>query len=197
MAATAGTRRPSAAKSGAKTTKARTSRAKPQTGAQRTAAGLPHPVEPRDLGPGTPPLNATGSPQAAAAAAGPGGPLNGLPFEPVRLETKKAEDKQPSPRIHLFSIDGTDYFIDARPSMSIALQFMHFAGMSANRKPGEANVRDAAAISYLMTSLLGEDGWRALREFPDLSPKQFTMITEIATTVVMGVLELPKGPASA
>jgi hypothetical protein len=180
-----------AAKAGTTRRKAATTRkttAKTATAPQRSGVVLPHPDLPsreETLG-----IKAA---QAQATGEKPG-PLNGVPFEPVRLTTKTDEDAEPEIRLDLFSIDDTMYTIPARPSMSISLQFMHLAGIT---DASQVTARDAVAVDYLLGELLSEDGWKALREFKQLEPDQFKMITEIATTVAMGALELPKGPGSA
>jgi hypothetical protein len=47
-------------------------------------------------------------------------------------------------------------------------------------------------MDYLLAKLLGEDGYRALREYDDLTAEQFQQITEIASRLTLGALELPK-----
>jgi hypothetical protein len=85
-------------------------------------------------------------------------------------------------RIPLFSIDGVEYSIPARPRLNVALQFMHMT-----RTQG-----DGAAMDVLLEKLLGTDGYRALREYDDLTPEQFAKITAIASEVTLGALEVPK-----
>lgn len=101
-------------------------------------------------------------------------------FEVLRLTSTPKTDEE---RVPVFYIDNTMYSIPKRPRMNIALQFMHLA-----RSQG-----DSQAMDYLLGKLLGEDGYRALREYDDLTPDQFTQITEIATNLTLGALELPKG----
>lgn len=99
--------------------------------------------------------------------------------EVVRLTTRKEKTEQ---RIVLFSIDGVEYSIPRRPRMNISLQFMHLT-----RSQG-----DSAAMDYLLEKLLGEDGYKALREYDDLEPADFQKITAIASQVTLGSLEVPK-----
>lgn len=99
--------------------------------------------------------------------------------EVVRLTTRKDQDEV---RIVLFSIDGAEYSIPRRPRMNVALQFMHMT-----RSQG-----DTAAMDYLLERLLGEDGYKALREYNDLTAEQFAKITAIASEVTLGALEVPK-----
>lgn len=100
-------------------------------------------------------------------------------FEVLRLTTSSKANEE---RVPVFYIDDVEYTIPARPRMNIALQFMHLA-----REQG-----DSQAMDYLLGKLLGEEGYRALREYDDLLPEQFTQITEIATKLTLGALELPK-----
>ncbi|MGW2371659.1 hypothetical protein [Kitasatospora sp. NPDC001683] len=100
-------------------------------------------------------------------------------FEVLRLTTTPQVDEE---RVPLFYIDDVEYTIPARPRMNIALQYMHLAKDSG----------DAVAADFLLGSLLGEEGYRALREYDQLTPEQFQQITAIATRQTMGALELPK-----
>jgi hypothetical protein len=100
-------------------------------------------------------------------------------FGVLRLTTSPQVDEE---RVPLFYIDDVEYCIPKRPRMNIALQYMHLA----------KDQGDAVATDYLLGSLLGEEGYRALREFDQLTPEQFQHITAIATRQTMGALELPK-----
>ena len=99
-------------------------------------------------------------------------------FEVLRLTTKS----DPEERVPLFYIDDREYTIPKRPRMNIALEFMHLAR--------ERN--DSAAMDYLLEKLLGKEGYQALRDYDDLTPQQFQQITDIATRLTLGALELPK-----
>jgi hypothetical protein len=66
--------------------------------------------------------------------------------------------------------------------MNVGLQFLHLS----------RDQDDSAAMDYLLAKLLGEDGYRALREYDDLTAEQFQQITEIASRLTLGALELPK-----
>lgn len=164
-----------------------------QARAARARAALPHPVPPREET-----LRPAGTP-AAAADAEPPGPLNGMPFQPVRLTTQRDPAAGPEPRVTLFFIDDKPYDVPAKPSPGVGLQFLHVAARQA--RAGNASgsngmdVRDAVAIDQLMTDMLGDEGWEALRTCKTMSVAQFQQITEIATVIALGTIELPKGPA--
>lgn len=100
--------------------------------------------------------------------------------EVLRLTTSKDSSEK---RVPVFYIDDVEYTIPARPRMNIALQFMH----------NSRELGDSQAMDYLLGKLLGEDGYRALREYDDLTPEQFAQITEIASRLTLGALEPPKG----
>lgn len=99
-------------------------------------------------------------------------------FEVLRLTTRST----PEERVPLFYIDDREYTIPKRPRMNVALQFMHLAR--------ERN--DSAAMDYLLEKLLGEEGYKALRDYDDLTSEQFQQITDVATRLTLGALELPK-----
>ncbi|MFE2407126.1 hypothetical protein ACFXDE_02145 [Kitasatospora sp. NPDC059408] len=123
----------------------------------------------------------TASKKAASRMSPPPAPLAPAEpgFEVLRLTTAPRADEK---RVPLFYIDDVEYTIPARPRMNVALQYMHLA----------KDQGDAVAADYLLGSLLGEDGYRALREYDQLTPEQFQQITAIATRQTMGALELPK-----
>lgn len=100
-------------------------------------------------------------------------------FEVLRLTTSKKREEE---RVPLFYIDDREYTIPRRPRMNIALQFMHIA----REQNGDA------AMDYLLEKLLGEEGYRALRDYDDLEPEEFRQITAIAYKLTLGALELPK-----
>lgn len=103
-------------------------------------------------------------------------------FEVLRLTTQPEEDDAEGRRVPLFYIDDHCYTIAARPRMNVALQFMRLSRHQS----------DTAAMDYLLDQLLGEDGYQALREYDQLTPKQFQHITRIASELALGALELPK-----
>lgn len=100
-------------------------------------------------------------------------------FEVLRLSSnpKRAEERVP-----LFYIDDVEYSVAKRPGVNVGLQFMHLY-----RTEGEQS-----AVDYLLGKLLGDDGYRALREYDDLTAEQFQQICEIATKLTLGAMELPK-----
>ncbi|MGA5820806.1 hypothetical protein ACPC54_23435 [Kitasatospora sp. NPDC094028] len=103
----------------------------------------------------------------------------GPEFEVLRLTTTPQVAER---RVPLFYIDDTEYTIPARPRMNIALQYMHLA----------KDQGDAVAADFLLGSLLGEEGYRALREYDQLTAEQFQQITTVASRLTLGALELPK-----
>jgi len=100
-------------------------------------------------------------------------------FPVLRLKTRDQAEQE---RVPLFYIDDVEYTIPKRPRMNVGLQFLHLS----------RDQDDSAAMDYLLAKLLGEDGYRALREYDDLTAEQFQQITEIASRLTLGALELPK-----
>ncbi len=95
---------------------------------------------------------------------------------PVVLSTKTEVDES---RKTLFSIDGVDYTIPARPRPNLALKFMW-----QTKTIGE----DEAGINLLI-AMLGEEGFKALSEYEQLTTEQFVQVMTIAQDVAMGSLE--------
>lgn len=95
---------------------------------------------------------------------------------PVVLSTKSDVDES---RKVLFSIDGVDYTIPARPRPNLALKFMW-----QTKTLGE----DEAGINLLI-AMLGEEGFEALSNYEQLTTEQFVQVMTIAQDVAMGALE--------
>ena len=93
-------------------------------------------------------------------------PIPDFPDIPV-IKLTRAEDER---RVVLFYIGDVGYTVSVRPQMEVGLQYLHLS-----QTKGEP-----AAIEYLLGKLLGEDGYRALREFDGLEQKQFEQIVTIA-----------------
>jgi hypothetical protein len=108
------------------------------------------------------------------------GPLNDAGFEPVRLAPAGAEAAESVP---LFYIGDEEYRVLKRPGMNIALRYMRLV-----RTEGEA-----AAQDYMLTALLGVEGYEALMNYDGLKPEEFAQIVEIAAKLTLGPLETPKG----
>lgn len=69
-----------------------------------------------------------------------------------------AESDEPEEREPLFFIDDHEYTIPVNPPASIALEALHI--MAAGKGSVAASIE---AEDYIMTEMLGEDGWAALR----------------------------------
>jgi hypothetical protein len=83
--------------------------------------------------------------------------------------------------VDLFSIDGVNYQIPAKPRMNIALLFL-----DDMRKHGEMMANMA-----LLERMLGEKGYKALCEYDGLSNEDFNSVIKAAATIVLGTLEEP------
>lgn len=113
---------------------------------------------------------------------------------PVLRLTPRAE---PAARVPLFYIGDLEFTVPADPGANIALQYLHIAAGQdcACIKPHGRG--EMAANDYLLTELLGEDGYQALREFDGLTTADLGQIIAIAVKITLGALEIPKAPASA
>ncbi len=109
----------------------------------------------------------------------------GFGFEPIRLSTK--DIVPPARRVPCFYIDDAEYTIMLEPPMAVSLEFAHI--MAEGSGTAEAM---GIAVDYLLTELLGEDGYRALRRFRGLQPIHFAKISAVAVRLALGQVELPK-----
>jgi hypothetical protein len=86
-------------------------------------------------------------------------------------------------RIPLFSIDGTEYTMPAEPLGYIGIEATH---LWATESP-------AAATDWLMTEMLGEEGFTALRTCKTITRAQYNQVVKIVVDHVYGD-EDPKAP---
>lgn len=97
----------------------------------------------------------------------------------LRLVTTPPQDVETVP---LFSIDGVEYSIVARPKVNVGLKYLHLA----------ATQGEGIAIAYLLPKLLGTEGFLALCEYDDLEEHHLQFVMETASKIAMGVAEVPK-----
>lgn len=102
--------------------------------------------------------------------------VEGLPYEPVEMVTTGGAVAD---RVPIFSIDGVAYTIPAKPRPALALRFLH------NRR----TVGEDDATDILLEELLGPDGYKALREYDELTTEQLKSVFTIAQKVALGALE--------
>jgi hypothetical protein len=90
-------------------------------------------------------------------------------------------------RVTLFYIGDREFTITARPQAEVGLRFLKLSQTPVSEGGGEQ-----AAIYYLLTKLLGQDGYDALMGFDGLQQSQFQQIVRIASELALGAVEPPK-----
>ncbi|MCW2903886.1 MAG: hypothetical protein JWO67_6151, partial [Streptosporangiaceae bacterium] len=138
--------------------------------------------------PGAPGYLSDPAPAAPGRSAAPGSDgtealfPSTIAFEPVRLE-EVPEDQDEGPRFPLFYIGDKPYTVPAQPRMGLGFEFLHIA-----RTQGEV-----MAYDFLMTEMLGAEGWRALCQYRGkISAEQYATIVSVAERLTVGALEVPK-----
>lgn len=109
------------------------------------------------------------------------------PAEPFRFSTEAEPEAEE--RIPFFYIDDDEYTILANPGPGPAIEAMHIAA-------GGGPVALVESDDYLMTEMLGEDGWAALRGLARdnrITGKQLRAMIKEVTTRAMGAME-EEGP---
>ena len=104
---------------------------------------------------------------------------DGVPQIPVLKSVKGAEPE----RVPAFSIDGVTYEISTRPKVNKALRYLH---ISRTQGPD-------AGIDFMLGELLGEEGYEALMNFDQLTEEQLKDVVTIASRIMTGAVEVPKG----
>jgi hypothetical protein len=98
--------------------------------------------------------------------------------EVIRISSDDVDES----RVPLFYIDGTEYTMLANPSASLALEYLDFA------KSGD---QEAAQV-FMMTEMIGEDGWQALKGCRALKGADLRRVMQVVNKTLMGALETPK-----
>lgn len=97
----------------------------------------------------------------------------------LRLTSEPEGEEKREP---LFYIDDREYTIPVEPPASIALTALDIMASGA---PDAA----ARAERYVMTEMLGEDGWQALRSCKTLTLRDYRRLAQVCSEKVMGQLE--------
>ena len=95
-----------------------------------------------------------------------------------------APEDRADDRADAFSINDVMYQISTRPPVNKALRYLHIARTQGTE----------AAIDYMLGVLLGEEGYEALMAFDDLTEEQLEQVITIASKIMTGAVESPKGP---
>lgn len=84
--------------------------------------------------------------------------------------------------VDLFERDGKMYRIPSRPQLGVALAFLRITAQKGEN----------AGAYYLLSTVLGPEGYDALETYPGLTNDILEGVLKRAQSVVMGGLELPK-----
>jgi hypothetical protein len=98
-------------------------------------------------------------------------------FDPIQIDT--IENHDPVEPIHLFTIDGTQYFMPGFISPALALRALEVVELRGQE----------AGISYMLHEVLGDEAHTALKECESIRPSQLRAIMDIVTNRVLGALE--------
>lgn len=109
-------------------------------------------------------------------------PLTAAPgFAPIEITT--SDQPVEVETVHLFSIDGTPYFVPRNPPPAVALRFVRTAWQAGME----------LALAELLDRMLGEEAYEALASCDAMTPEQLAAIMQHLKTLSMGALEGPKG----
>jgi len=103
-------------------------------------------------------------------------------FEILRLSTKTK--KKTVEYVDLFEIDDVTYQVPRRPSPTVGLKFLHIMKHEGQEE----------AAYYMLTTMLGQEGYDALMNYEDLSQEQYDFVLTAAIRIATGKTENPKGP---
>lgn len=89
-----------------------------------------------------------------------------LDDEPIKITSTAEDDGGEVEMVHLFSIDDRDFYAPTVMSFHHQLKAMDI----------QAERGEAAALSYVLRKVLGDDGYDALLSFDGLSKKNYDAI---------------------
>jgi len=114
--------------------------------------------------------------------------------EPTAISTApelgvlKLSTKAEAPEVEmipLFVIDDVEYKVPVEPSPRIGLRYLHILSTDGEEK----------AAYYMLTKMLGEEGYEALMNYEQLTQDQYDFVLTAAIRIATGKTERPKGPA--
>jgi hypothetical protein len=114
----------------------------------------------------------------------------GIPgFQPMHLDP----DAKPAPakRVTLFTIGDREYTVPVEVPQTVAVEFLHRSS-NHDGTPVLMSIAVGSATEYLLTEVLGEDGYRALREYKALTRAQWDWVQQVVTRLALGTVETPK-----
>lgn len=101
-------------------------------------------------------------------------------FTPIVLNSTKTDDGQEVEveMVPVFELDGDLYQVPAKPSAGLALGYLR---MQSTQGPD-------AAVYWMMVEMLGEEGYDALANHPDLERDQMDQIIQYIEKKVLGAV---------
>jgi len=99
------------------------------------------------------------------------------------IELTRASGNSEPEMVTLFSIDGEEYRVPAKPRVNVALKYLTNA-----REFGEQ-----LAQMMLLEELLGPEGYKALSEYDELTSEQLNEVADLAAKLTLGGLESGNG----
>jgi hypothetical protein len=107
-------------------------------------------------------------------------PVVEAPFEPIELTTE--DDTNPEVLVHLFSVNGTKYYVPGQQDMAKALQYL---------KKVESVGPDLAAL-WMLEQVLSPEGFAALMGMKGLKAASLAKLTAVIQSIMLGAEEVPK-----
>lgn len=99
------------------------------------------------------------------------------------ISLRSAVNPPEDARVPAFRINGKTYSIATKPRTNQGLQYVHLSRTRGTE----------IAIDYALEMLLGAEGYKALREFDDLTEADLEAVVKAASRIMTGPVEAPKG----
>jgi len=109
-----------------------------------------------------------------------GRPISDQEYEVLRLTSE--QEPEPEKRVPLFFLDDVEYTVVSNPPPTVGLRYLHIL---ATEGEGQASF-------YLLSKMLGADGYEALMNYESLTQEQYDKVLEAAVTISVGKKERPK-----
>jgi hypothetical protein len=109
-----------------------------------------------------------------------GRPISETEYKVLHLSSD--QEGEPEKRVPLFYIDDVEYTVVENPSPTIGLRYLHILGTEG----------EGQAAYYLLSKMLGEEGYEALMTYDKLTQEQYDQVLDLAVQISTGGKERPK-----
>lgn len=103
-------------------------------------------------------------------------------YGPINLDEDDTPD-EPVETVHLFTLNGTDYYVPKEPDATVSLRYLRMA-----------RTDPASARGWMLEQLVGEDAYTALMDWPGLKTRHLVQILAAVERLAVDAAGAISGP---